>query len=208
MELLNALFVLVVGQGQQKEALLNILSAAVPTIFHPGSAGPRNVLVKTTIFPLWITAMHYAVAVSWSVKRSRIARYPERRPAGVVPAGDGSLDIDQVWMGTQLLQHVADHAIADSGCRRFLLQSDQEGRTWVSVAAPLRRMPRRHRRRSRRGSRQQEGDAEMMQSPARAPIVDAPVATLDHVSVSSEDDGDDDATGHASAAFPGRGDRP
>ena len=77
---------------------------------------------------------------------ANFARYPERRPAGVVPAGDGSLDIDQVWiywgwrMGfsrSQHLQHVADHAIADSGRRRFLLHSDHEGRSWVSVAAPF-----------------------------------------------------------------------
>ena len=26
------------------------------------------------------------------------ARYLERRPAGVVPAGDGSLDVDQLWI--------------------------------------------------------------------------------------------------------------
>ena len=26
------------------------------------------------------------------------ARYPERRPAGVVPACDGSLDVDQLWV--------------------------------------------------------------------------------------------------------------
>ena len=33
------------------------------------------------------------------------ARYPGRRPAGVVPAGDGSLDVDQLWglLGTPLL---------------------------------------------------------------------------------------------------------
>ena len=53
---------------------------------------------------------------------------------------------------SQLLQYVADHAIADSGRRRFLLHSDHEERTWVSIAAPLRRMPRRHRRGSRRVS--------------------------------------------------------
>ena len=83
---------------------------------------------------------------------ANFARYPERRPAGVVPAGDGSLDIDQIWIfwgrrcgfsRSQLLQHIADHAIADSGRRRFLLHSDHDGRTWVSVAAPLRRRSRR-----------------------------------------------------------------
>ena len=76
---------------------------------------------------------------------ANLARYPERRPAGVVPAGGGSLDIDQIWIfwgrrlgfsRSQLLQHIADHALADSGRRRFLLHSDHDGRTWVSVAAP------------------------------------------------------------------------
>ena len=66
------------------------------------------------------------------------ARYPDRRPAGVVPAGDGSLDVDQLWVcwgrrcgfsRTQLLQHIADHAISDNGRRRFLLHSDHDGRT-------------------------------------------------------------------------------
>ena len=117
------------------------------------------------------------------------ARYPERRPAGVVPAGDGSLDVDQLWVcwgrrcgfsRTQLLQHIADHAISDNGRRRFLLHSDHDGRTWVTFAAPLRRMPRRHRRGTRRRS-----------SSRRA--VDKPVTCPSHVSISSEDDFDDDA---------------
>ena len=117
------------------------------------------------------------------------ARYPDRRPAGVVPAGDGSLDVDQLWVcwgrrcgfsRTQLLQHIADHAISDNGRRRFLLHSDHDGRTWVTVSAPLRRMPRRHRRGTRRRS-----------SSHRA--VDKPVACASHVSISSEDDFDDDA---------------
>ena len=89
------------------------------------------------------------------------ARYPERRPGGVAPAGDGSLDVDQLWVcwrrrcgfsRAQLLQHIADHAISDNGRRRFLLHSDRDGRTWVTVAAPLRRMPRRHRRGAHRRS--------------------------------------------------------
>ena len=119
------------------------------------------------------------------------ARYPERRPAGVVPAGDGSLDVDQLWVcwgrrcgfsRTQLLQHIADHAISDKGRRRFLLHSDHDGRTWVTVAAPLRRMPRRHRRGTRRRSPPQRGSA-----------VDKPVFRPSHFSVSSEDDFVDDA---------------
>ena len=115
------------------------------------------------------------------------ARYPDRRPAGVVPAGDGSLDVDQLWVcwgrrcgfsRTQLLQHIADHAISDSGRRRFLLHSDHDGRTWVTVAAPLRRMPRRHRR-------------------AR------PMSRPSHISVSSEDDFVDDDQPDVSADIQG-----
>ena len=115
-----------------------------------------------------------------------LTRYPERRPAGVVPAGDGSLDVDQLWVcwgrrcgfsRTQLLQHIADHAISDSGRRRFLLHSDHDGRTWVTVAAPLRRMPRRHRRGSHRRS-----------PPLRCSAVARPVSRQSHISVSSEDD--------------------
>ena len=126
------------------------------------------------------------------------ARYPERRPAGVVPAGDGSLDVDQLWVcwgrrcgfsRTQLLQHIADHAISDNGRRRVLLHSD-DGRTWVTVAAPLRRMPRRHRRGAHRRSPQQRGSA-----------VDKPVSRPSHISVSSEDDFVDDAD--VSADIPG-----
>ena len=127
------------------------------------------------------------------------ARFPERRPAGVVPAGDGSLDVDQLWVcwglrcgfsRTQLLQHIADHAISDSGRRRFLLHSDHDGRTWVTVAAPLRRMPRRHRRGAHRRS-----------PPPRGSAVDKPVSRPSHISVSSEDDFVDDAD--VSADIPG-----
>ena len=74
------------------------------------------------------------------------ARYPERRPAGVVPTGDGSLDVDQLWVcwgrrcgfsRTQLLQHIADHAISDNGRRRFLLHSDHDGRIVGGLIADL-----------------------------------------------------------------------
>ena len=74
----------------------------------------------------------------------------------------------------QLLQHIADHAISDSGRRRFLVRSDSEGRTWVSVAGPFRRMPFVHRH---TGSTPGE-------------------TALDPVSVSSDED--DDVTAFAS----------
>ena len=143
-----------------------------PTIAEDDALRRRSLLVSKTI--------------------TTFARYPERHPAGVVPAGDGSLDVDQLWVcwgrrcgfsRTQLLQHMADHAISDNGRRRFLLHSDHDGRTLVSVAAHLRRMPRRHRRGTRRRS-----------SPQRA--VDKPLFCLSHVSISSEDDFVDDADNH------------
>ena len=129
------------------------------------------------------------------------ARYSERRPAGVVLAGDGSLDVDQVWVcwgrrcgfsRTQLLQHIADHAISDSGRRRFLLHRDHDGRTWVTVAAPLRRMPRRHRRGSHRRS-----------PPLHCSAVARPVSRQSHISVSSEDDFVDDDHADFSADIQG-----
>ena len=140
-----------------------------PTVAESDALQRRSLLVSKTV--------------------TTFARYPDRRPAGVVPAGDGSLDVDQLWVcwgrrcgfsRTQLLQHIADHAISDNGRRRFLLHSDHDGRTWVTVSAPLRRMPRRHRRGSRHVS-----------SSHRAVV--KPVACASHVSISSEEDFDDDA---------------
>ena len=129
------------------------------------------------------------------------ARYPDRRPAGVVPAPDGSLDVDHLWMfwgrrlgfsRLQLLQHIADLAISDSGRRQFLLRSDSEGRTWVTVAGALRRMPRRHRHRARRGSRRVDNKLSHIVS-SHAGADDTPSATaLDPVSVSASSDEDDD----------------
>ena len=90
---------------------------------------------------------------------TNFARYPERRPVGITPAGDGSLNIDQLWVCwgrhlglscDQILQHVADHSIADNGRRWFLLHSDHEGHTWVTVAAPIVRPSRRFRRKPHR----------------------------------------------------------
>ena len=71
-----------------------------------------------------------------------------------------------------------------------LLHSDHDGRTWVTVAAPLRRMPRWHRRGAHRRSPQQRRSA-----------VDKPVSRPSHISVSSEDDFADDAD--VSADIPG-----
>ena len=170
---------------------------------RPGIIVLVSELALRTLFPRWLKVMRFAAEVSCMVSKSitSFARYPERRPAGVVPAGDGSLDVDQLWVcwgrrcgfsRTQLLQHVADHAISDSGRRRFLLHSENDGRTWVTVAAPLRRMPRRHRRGSHRRS-----------PPLRCSAVARPVSRQSHISVSSEDDFVDDDHADISADIQG-----
>ena len=124
----------------------HLLLAGFPSLGDGAALRQRSLLVSKTV--------------------SCFARYPDRRPAGVVPAADGSLD--QIWVFSgrrlrfsrqQLLQHLVEHAIGDSGRRRFLLRSDLEGRTWVSVAEPVRRVPRRHRHRPRRGTHRDEDEA-------------------------------------------------
>ena len=101
------------------------------------------------------------------------ARYPHKRPAGLRPDVDGSLDINEVWSlwgrfhgvtKHHMLQFIAEHAFHASGHRRFLLRSDHEGRTWVSVAQSLRPFSqKRHRRAASRtldvGERVFEADA-------------------------------------------------
>ena len=88
--------------------------------------------------------------------RDAVPQRPLRRLSrggcGSVRAGRGSSDVLPPWLrrpqkrarpvddfpslddGDALRRHsvlVADHAIADSGRRRFLLHSDHEGRSWV-----------------------------------------------------------------------------
>ena len=92
----------------------------------------------------------------------------------------------------QILQRIADHAIADSGRRRFLLRSDHEGHTWITVAAPTARPARRLRRRFRRARFSVPAD------PAVNTRVPSPVPA--HVSVSSVDD--DDSAGDCDPAAP------
>ena len=48
---------------------------------------------------------------------------------------------------SQPLQHITEHAFGSGGRRRFLLHSDSDGRTWVTVAESMRLFPRRHQRR-------------------------------------------------------------
>ena len=68
-----------------------------------------------------------------------------------------------------------------------------EGRTWVSVAGPLRRMPRRHRLRSRRGTHRDEDEPCHAVSTRAGAADGTPGATaLDPVSVRVSSDEDDD----------------
>ena len=53
---------------------LFVLGEAAPMIFHPGFTGPRSVLVLSTIFPFWTKETRFAAAVSWSARRSRTSR--------------------------------------------------------------------------------------------------------------------------------------
>ena len=65
----------------------------------------------------------------------------------------------------QLLQCNTEHAFGNSGRRRFLVRSDHERSTWVSVADSIRRLPRRgHRQRSRRGKHRVEDEEEANKS--------------------------------------------
>ena len=151
---------------------------------------------------LWARAQQRSLQANKPV--SGFARCPDRRPAGVVPADDGSLDVDHIWtfLGRRLgfsLQHIADHAISDSGRRRFLLRSDSEGRTWVSAAGPFRRMPRRHRHRPRRGTQRDEDEPSHTVTTRTGAAAGTPgVTALDPVSVSSDED--DDVAAFASNA--------
>ena len=103
------------------------------------------------------------VSLEVSKAITAFARYPHKRPAGLRPDADGSPDINEVWnlwgrfhgvTKHHVLQFIAEHAFHASGHRRFLLRSDHEGRTWVSVAQSLRPFSqKRHHRHRRAASR-------------------------------------------------------
>ena len=76
---------------------------------------------------------------------ARFARYPDRRPTGLTSADDGSLDVNHIWL------HWGCHM--NFSRRRFLLRSDQQGRTWVES---MRRFPHRHRNRKRQHPAQRD----------------------------------------------------
>ena len=94
---------------------------------------------------------------------SAFSRYPHRRPAGLCPNADGSLNIHEIWSlwgrfhgvsKNNMLQFIAEHAFHAAGHRRFLLRSDCEGQTWVTVVQrPQRFCQRRHHRRRGLASR-------------------------------------------------------
>ena len=94
---------------------------------------------------------------------SAFARYPHRRPVGLCPNADGSLNINEIWnfwgrfhgvSKNVMLQFIAEHAFHASGRRRFLLRSDSAGQTWVTVVQrPQRFCQRRHHRRRGLASR-------------------------------------------------------
>ena len=89
---------------------------------------------------------------------STFARYPHRRPVGLCPHADGSLNVSEIWnfwgrfhgvSKNVMLQYIAEHAFHASGRRRFLLRSDSAGQTWVTVVQRPQRFcqRRQHRRR-------------------------------------------------------------
>ena len=118
----------------------------------PVADGSRN---RSHSFPpLDTVAGRTCLSLGISMAISCFSRYPHRRPAGLSVSANGSLDIDQVWLhwgrhqgiSRQLLHCITAHAFGSEGHRRFLLRSDEDGHTWVSVAESLRGLPRRHRR--------------------------------------------------------------
>ena len=102
------------------------------------------------------TPMDSHVSLQVSKAITGFARYPHKRPRGLHSDSNGSLDIEEIWKHWgrhhgvsqhHMLQFISEHAFSSEGRRRFLLRSDNEGRTWVSVTQSLRRftMPRRRR---------------------------------------------------------------
>ena len=107
------------------------------------------------------TPLDSRISLEVSKAITAFARYPHKRPAGLRPDVDGSLDINEVWSlwgrfhgvtKHHMLQFIAEHAFNAAGHRRFLLRSDHEGRTWVSVAQSLRRFSQRRHHRDRRAA--------------------------------------------------------
>ena len=128
-------------------------SDPVPHCAHgEGAAGNRSLDVpgfsppfahRDPFPPLDVDAARNQRSLEGSKAGSCFARYPDRRSPGLISADDGSQDVDQIWLHggrrmsfsrQQLLQCITEHAFGNSGRRRYLLRSEHEGHTWVSVA--------------------------------------------------------------------------
>ena len=68
------------------------------------------------------------------------------------------------------VQCITTHAFGSEGHRRFLLRSDEDGHTWVSVAESLRGLPRRHRRRRASRVTSGSGDVAVISSDSPLPV--------------------------------------
>ena len=113
---------------------------------------PLNVPDKLSrVQSAWLSSLlrWTPTSVSRSARPSR--GLPDTRTrglGGVYSDTDGSLDIEEIWQHWgrhhgvskhHMLQFISEHAFSSDGRRRFLLRSDTEGRTWVSVTQSLRR---------------------------------------------------------------------
>ena len=129
-----------------------VVLATLLSFCHKGTALEELVILLSGFLPLLPPPDAVAGRPRLSLRISKafscFSRYPHRRPAGLSVSANGSLDIDQVWLHwglhqgisrQQLLQCITAHAFGSEGHRRFLLRSDEDGHTWVSVAESLRR---------------------------------------------------------------------
>ena len=122
---------------------------------------------------------------------SAFARYPHRRPAGLCPNADGSLNIHEIWnlwgrfhgvSKNNMLQFIAEHAFHAAGHRRFLLRSDSEGQTWVTVVQrPQRFCQRRHHRRRGLASRTLDSGEKVFEGDTTGLLAAGVSVTPDHL---------------------------
>ena len=109
--------------------------------------------------PAWLRSLPRwtPTSASRSARPSRASPGTRIRGLGGLHSdSDGSLDIEEIWKHWgrhhgvskhHMLQFISEHASSSEGRRRFLLRSDNEGRTWVSVTQSLRHFTTRRRRR-------------------------------------------------------------
>ena len=135
---------------------------AIGSVQH--AEGPRAPIAKRSRHALTVaigmapqpTPMDSHISLRVSKAITVFARHPHKRPRALHSDSDGSLDIEEIWKywgrhhgvsKHHMLQFISEHAFNSEGHRRFLLRSDNEGRTWVSVTQSLRHFTRRRRRR-------------------------------------------------------------